>query len=157
MEVLPIMKYQSSVEAHWHFAYFVCFAGPIGLPMKCSKWKKFPAYGGCSAHFSISITNRTNGIKMKYVPKKEARHISLALSASQGLLARPWSVPSEKNIWQSLCAHFSISVTNRSIEIKMKSVPRKDARDISLTLSALKGLLARPWSVSVCTLFNVCY
>ena len=71
---------------------------------------------------------------MKSMPRKEARHILLPLSASQGLLAHPRSVPSEKffsHIWQSLCAYFSISVSNRSIEIKIKSAPREEARHIS--------------------------
>ena len=87
---------------------------------------------------------------MKSMPRKEARHISLALFASEGLLAHPRSVLNEKNfprIWRLLCGHFSISITNKSVGINMKSVPRKEARHILLLLSALQGLLACPWSV----------
>ena len=174
MEVLPKIKYHASVGAHLHFADFVRFAGPIGSPMKCSKWKKFfPAYGGHSVRtFQYLLVVDWLGSKwnLRQGRRPDTFRWLCPLRRAYWLAHEVFQVKKIfPRIWRSLCAHFSISVSSRSIGIKVKSAPRKEARHISPTLSASQGLLARPWSVpsekrfsphmavALCALYNICY
>ena len=116
-------------------------------------------YNGSFAQNQISCQRRSPFTFRRLCPLRRAYWLAHEVFQVKKIFPR---------IWRSLCAHFSIFVSSRLIGIKVKSAARKEARHISLTLSASQGLLARPWSVpseknfsphmavALCALFNIC-
>ena len=92
-------------------------------------------YNGSFAQNQISCQRRSPFTFRRLCPLRRAYWLAHEVFQVKKIFPR---------IWRSLCAHFSISVSSRSIGIKVKYAPRKEARHISLTLSASQGLLARP-------------